>query len=103
MPSQAMPTVTVSDKGQVVIPAEIRRRLGIRPGCQLDFRLEGNVIRAEVRRQITPSSAEDGFGLLVCRRPGERRLSDFDVCTAMREASAVRESVAQSDRDDDRP
>ena len=41
-----MPTVTVSDKGQVVIPAEIRRRLGIVPGCQLDFSLDGNAIRA---------------------------------------------------------
>ena len=35
---------TVSDKGQVVIPVEIRRRLGITPGCQLDFSLEGHVI-----------------------------------------------------------
>lgn len=33
----AMATVTVSEKGQVVIPAEIRRQLGIMPGCQLDF------------------------------------------------------------------
>jgi AbrB family looped-hinge helix DNA binding protein len=91
----ATPTVTVSDKGQVVIPAEIRRRLGIRPGCQLDFRMEGNVIRAEVRRQIIPTSAEDGFGMLVCWRPGARRLSDFDVSTAMREAAA--------EGDDERP
>ncbi len=28
--------VTVSEKGQVVIPAEIRRRLGITPGTRLD-------------------------------------------------------------------
>ena len=38
-----MQTVTVSYKGQVVIPVEIRRRLGINPGCQLDFRLDGLV------------------------------------------------------------
>ncbi len=82
-----MPTVTVSDKGQVVIPAEICRRLGIVPGCQLDFSLDGNAIRAEVRRQVAPSKAEDGFGILVCKRPGERRLSEFDVAQAMREAS----------------
>lgn len=82
-----MPTVTVSDKGQVVIPAEICRRLGIVPGCQLDFSLDGNAIRAEVRRRVTPSKAEDGFGILVCKRPGERRLSEFDVAQAMREVS----------------
>jgi AbrB family looped-hinge helix DNA binding protein len=86
-----MLTVTVSDKGQVVIPVEIRRRLGITPGCQLDFSLEGQVIRAEVKRQVAPTRVEDGFGMLVCKRPGERRLADFDVAAAMRES------------DDDRP
>jgi AbrB family looped-hinge helix DNA binding protein len=80
-----MKTVTVSDKGQVVIPAEIRRDLGITPGCQLDFSLHGDTIQAVVRRRVTPSRAEEGYGLLVCRRPGTRRLSDFDVAAAMRQ------------------
>jgi len=86
-----MPVVTVSDKGQVVIPVEIRRRLGITPGCQLEFRLEGHIIHAEVRRQFVQTKAEDGFGMLVCKQPGKRRLADFDVAQAMREF------------DDDRP
>ncbi|TPW18639.1 MAG: AbrB family transcriptional regulator [Halothiobacillaceae bacterium] len=81
-----MPTVTVSDKGQVVIPVEIRRRLGITPGCQLDFTLEGHVIHAEVKRQVVPTHVDEGFGMLVCKRPGKRRLADFDVALAMREA-----------------
>ena len=72
-----MPTVTVSEKGQVVIPADMRRRLGITPGCQLDFSLEGNSMRVEVRRRIQPTRLEDGYGLLVCNKPGERCLSDF--------------------------
>lgn len=80
-----MPTVTVSHKGQVVIPAEIRRKLGITPGCQLDFSLSGHVIRAEVKRQIASTQTEDGFGMLVCTRPGKRQLADFDVARAMRE------------------
>lgn len=78
-----MQTVTVSDKGQVVIPVEIRRRLGITPGCQLDFSLEGHVIRVEVKRQVAQTKAEDGFGMLVCKQPGQRRLADFDVALAM--------------------
>jgi AbrB family looped-hinge helix DNA binding protein len=82
-----MPTVTVSDKGQVVIPVQIRRRLGIAPGCQLNFSLEGQVIHAEVKRQMTPTKVEDGFGMLVCKQPGTRKLADFDVATAMREAT----------------
>ena len=81
-----MSTVTVSDKGQVVIPVDIRRRLGITPGCQLDFSLEGHVIHAEVKRQLVQTKAADGFGMLVCKRPGKRRLADFDVSLAMREA-----------------
>ena len=81
-----MQTVTVSDKGQVVIPVEIRRLLGITPGCQLDFSLEGHVIHAEVKRQVVQTKAEDGFGMLVCKRPGKRRLADFDVALAMRDA-----------------
>jgi AbrB family looped-hinge helix DNA binding protein len=82
-----MATVTVSEKGQVVIPAEIRRRLGIVPGCQLDFTLEGSTIRVEIKRQIQPTRPEDGYGMLVCKKPGERRLADFDVADAMREAA----------------
>ena len=81
-----MQTVTISDKGQVVIPVEIRRLLGITPGCQLDFSLEGNAIHAEVKRQIVKTNAEDGFGMLVCKKPGNRRLADFDVALAMRDA-----------------
>jgi antitoxin PrlF len=79
-----MQTVTVSDKGQVVIPVQIRRRLGIAQGCQLNFTLEGQVIHVEIKRQMVPTKAEDGFGMLVCKRPGKRRLADFDVALAMR-------------------
>lgn len=78
-----MATVTVSDKGQVVIPISIRKKLGIKPGCKLNFTVEGEVIRAEIQRPNTQTSIEEGFGMVVCP-PGEtRRLSDFDVAQAM--------------------
>jgi AbrB family looped-hinge helix DNA binding protein len=79
-----MSTVTVSDKGQVVIPATIRHRLGIVPGTKLDFELEGDNIRVKPLRRIKPTHPEDGYGLLRCDQPGERRLADFDVAAAMR-------------------
>lgn len=82
-----MPTVTVSEKGQVVIPVQIRRRLGIAPGCQLDFSLEGQVIHVAMKRQRVPTLPQDGFGMLVCQTPGPRRLADFDAAMAMREAA----------------
>lgn len=79
-----MSIVTVSEKGQVVIPADIRKLLGITPGCQLDFSLEGSTIKAEVKRKVTPSSVDEGFGMLVCQDGSQRNLSDFDVVEAMR-------------------
>lgn len=78
-----MSTVTVSEKGQVVIPAEIRKVLGIAPGTQLEFTIEGQSLRVEVARRAAPTRLEDGYGLLVCRKPGTRRLADFDVAHAM--------------------
>ena len=82
-----MSIVTVSDKGQVVIPAAIRHRLGIQPGTKLDFELVGDSIRVRPQRAVMPTQPEDGYGMLRCDRPGERRLADFDVAVAMRETA----------------
>lgn len=35
----------VTTKGQVTIPMEIREHLGIRPGSEVEFKVEGNVVR----------------------------------------------------------
>ncbi|MBV5275287.1 MAG: AbrB/MazE/SpoVT family DNA-binding domain-containing protein [Lamprocystis purpurea] len=82
-----MSTVTVSDKGQLVIPAAIRRRLGIAPGTRLDVELEGGSIRVSPLRAIKRTRAADGYGMLTCDQPNERHLADFDVATAMRDAT----------------
>lgn len=78
-----MATVTVSDKGQVVIPISIRKKLGIKPGCKLTFTLDGDVIRAEVQRPKLQTSIDEGFGMLVCPPGKTRRLSDFDIAKAI--------------------
>ena len=82
-----MSIVTVSDKGQVVIPANIRKLLGITPGCQLDFSLDGHAIKVEVKRQLVPSTVDEGFGMLVAKAQARGSLSDFDVASAMRRAA----------------
>jgi AbrB family looped-hinge helix DNA binding protein len=74
-----MQTVTVSEQGQVVFPLDIRKQLDITPGCQLSFIVEGANLRVEVNRRIQPTKPEDGYGLLVCKLPGERNLAEFDV------------------------
>ena len=82
-----MQTVTVSEKGQVVSPVQIRRRLGIAQGCQLNFSLEGQVIHVEIKRQMIKTQPGEGYGMLVCKRPGRRRLAEFDVAAALRKGA----------------
>lgn len=36
---------TVSSKGRVTIPKDVREALGIRPGTELDFQVEGEFLR----------------------------------------------------------
>lgn len=67
----------VSEQGQVVIPAEIRQQLGIEPGSELDFSVEGRAIRVEVKGHDKPTRPEDGYGMLVCTKPGVRRSSTW--------------------------
>ena len=74
-----MQTVTVSEQGQVIIPIDIRKQLGITAGSQLNLILENAGLRVEVQKRIHPTLLEDGYGLLICKKPGERNLADFDV------------------------
>ena len=83
----AMSTVTVSHKGQVVMPVEIRKLLGIGRGTRMSFTVEGQSLRVEVVRKAAPTRLEDGYGMLVCRKPGERHLAEFDVPATTDEAA----------------
>ena len=74
-----MQTVTVSEQGQIIIPIDIRKQLGITAGSQLNLILENAGLRVEVQKRIQPTRPEDGYGLLICKEPGERHLADFDV------------------------
>jgi AbrB family looped-hinge helix DNA binding protein len=62
----AMPIATVTSKGQVTIPKEIREKLGIITGDELDFDLnsDGTV---SVRRK-TKGRLEDLCGIIQRRR-----------------------------------
>ena len=82
-----MPTATLTERGQVVIPADIRARYGLTPGTQVEFVDDGGVIRLLVRRKVAPSDPEAGYGMVKVapRRTGEpRRLSDFDPAATLK-------------------
>lgn len=57
----------VTSKGQVTIPRDVRRRLGIEPGAEVDFVVDDSTVRL-VRRA-------DGGGAEVVQRMRGRRIS----------------------------
>ncbi len=76
-----MPASTLSEKGQIVIPLEIRQRYELTPGTQVEFVDDGGVLRLVVRRRVAPSDPEAGFGLVRAapsRSAKGRKLSSFD-------------------------
>jgi len=55
--------VKVTSKGQITIPIEIRERLGLLPGTEVDFVVEGEGVRI-LRRY----SGGEGRGAKIVRR-----------------------------------
>ena len=63
-----MNTAVVTTKGQVVIPAKIRRSLGIKPGTRLVFNQKSSTIEV---RPITEAYIDSIQGILQ-RKSGEK-------------------------------
>ena len=62
-----MQATSVTSKGQVTIPKEVRQQLGIRQGSRIEFSLVGDHV--ELRVKGAPASAStSGFGMLKSRR-----------------------------------
>ena len=54
-------TVTVTSKGQVTVPKQVRDRLGIKPGSKVDFELDEDgraFLRKVGKRTVKPSRFE---------------------------------------------
>lgn len=78
-----MDSVSVTSKGQVTIPKDIRQKLGISAGSRVAWRLVGD--RAELVLFSQPAEVESGgFGLLRSRRKSVP--ADFDVATLVSDA-----------------
>ena len=75
-----MDSSSVTSKGQVTIPKEVRRELGIRQGSRISFRVtKGKAELRVLHRRAEPVAS--GFGMLKARR---RHLpADFDVATLL--------------------
>jgi len=66
-------TASITQRGQVTIPAEVRRLLGIAPGGQVVFVIEGSHVRLVAPRftfetaygSVTPLNRPENFKRLV--------------------------------------
>lgn len=67
-----MQTSTLTSKGQVTIPAEVRRRLGLQPGDHVAFIVEGGAVRL-VRQE---SRIEAAFG--ICKTETSLSVEDME-------------------------
>ncbi len=70
---QAFTTIRMSSKGEVVIPAEVRKRLGLRPGAQLIV-LEGRDVL--ILKTIQPPSMSE-FDSLIGSARHQARFSEL--------------------------
>ena len=76
-----MATTSVTSKGQVTIPKEVRQQLGIRQGSRIEFKLVGDHI--EMRVHSSPVAVPNsGFGMLKSRRAAVP--ADFDPASLLK-------------------
>ena len=74
-----MSTLLVSSKGQIVLPAALRRRLGMGAGARIQVVEESDGLKLRVVRLVAPGDVTGMAGLVKApARGGTRRLEDFD-------------------------
>ena len=67
---------TISSKGQVTVPAEVRERLGLRPGTRVAFELQNE--GALLRRIVPPEHPVDRlFGILDLGKPVDQAITEM--------------------------
>jgi AbrB family looped-hinge helix DNA binding protein len=74
-----MSAVLVSTKGQIVLPAAVRKALGLKPGMRVDIRVEGKGAR------ITPAPVKN-----------TAKLSDIQAILTIEELDNTTISIANS-------
>lgn len=75
---------TIDKAGRVVVPAEIRRRLGLKPGTQVELKVEGFTLR--LLRAVPGPQVTRRRGRLVARpRAPEHQRTQMDVARLIEE------------------
>jgi AbrB family looped-hinge helix DNA binding protein len=79
-----MPTLLVSSKGQIVLPAALRRRLGMGAGARIEVLEESDGLKLRVVRPVSKGDIS-GMACMV-KAPARgvaRRLEDFDPASLL--------------------
>jgi antitoxin PrlF len=79
-----MPTHIVSSKGRIVLPAEMRRRLGMVTGARVEVLEEPDGLKLRVIRSVATADMTGMAGLVKAPARGvPRRLEDFDPASRL--------------------
>ena len=81
-----MPKATLTSKGQLTLPKEIRSRLGVDAGDQVEFRIDDD---GSITVRSAKGSAQSLFGLLHSSGPIASSIEDID--------RAISEDLASDD------
>ena len=82
-----MEATSVTSKGRVTIPKEVRQQLGIRQGSRIEFSLVGD----HVEMRVKSSPPNSGFGMLKSRRAAVP--ADFDLAMLYNAANLVKKGL----------
>lgn len=80
-----MSTLLVSSKGQIVLPAELRRRLGMGVGARVEVLEESDGLKLRIVRSVATADVSQMAGLVKApARNVPRRLVEFDPAALLK-------------------
>ncbi|MFM2408515.1 MAG: hypothetical protein RL358_1257 [Pseudomonadota bacterium] len=83
-----MSTMTISSKGQMVLPADIRKRLGLMAGTQMEIIEEADGVRLVVARPTPTTQIAACAGMVTAPKKGQpRSLANFDAAKMLRKTT----------------
>jgi antitoxin PrlF len=86
-----MPTLLMSSKGQLVLPAALRKKLGLHAGSRLEVLEEADGLKLRVLRAAAHCDVTQLAGMVKAHSSGQpRRLEDFDPASPVAKAAGRR-------------
>jgi AbrB family looped-hinge helix DNA binding protein len=80
-----MPTSTLTTKGQITLPKQVREKLHLQPGDRVDFVVEAD---GEIRVRASRTDVRELKGLL--HQPGRKSVSLEEMAAAVARAASRR-------------